>query len=72
LFAIKRNIPYSIKGIFIQLTGRMTGAARATKKKYVFGTLNISSVASSTEYAYLKVQSRFGVSSIKILLNHTY
>jgi ribosomal protein S3 len=69
LYSIKKNIPYNIKGILIQVTGRMTGASRATKKKYMFGSTCFSSLNAKTEYAYLKVQSRFGMSSIKVWLN---
>jgi ribosomal protein S3 len=66
LYSIKKNIPFSIKGICIQVTGRMTGASRATKKKYSFGSCAYSSIDAKTDYSCLKMQSRFGISSIKI------
>jgi hypothetical protein len=69
LASLKKTLPHMVSGICIQLTGRMTGASRASKKKYMFGSCSFSSIRSNLEYHYLTTQSRFGMSSIKVWIN---
>lgn len=77
---IERRIPYrrtmkqaiekakstGIKGIKIQVSGRLNGAEIARREKLAYGTVPLSSFKSEIDYRYLTALTTYGVIGIKV------
>jgi small subunit ribosomal protein S3 len=64
--AVEKAKTAGIKGIKIQVAGRLNGADIARSEKVAYGTVPLSSFKSDIDYKYLTALTTFGIIGIKV------
>jgi len=64
--AIEKAKSAGIKGIKIQIAGRLNGADIARREKLSFGTVPLSTFRSDIDYKYLTALTTYGIIGIKV------
>ena len=59
----------NLKGIYLQISGKINGKRRKSKLVFVIGKLPFSYFKSKIEYSFLSKLTRFGSIGIKFWLN---
>ncbi len=64
--AIEKAEQSGVKGIKIQISGRLNGAEIARSEKAIFGLVPLSTIKSQIDYSYTPAFTTFGVIGIKV------
>ncbi|MCX6810818.1 MAG: 30S ribosomal protein S3 [Candidatus Berkelbacteria bacterium] len=64
--AIEKAGQSNVKGIKVQISGRLNGAEIARSEKAISGLVPLSTLKSQIDYAYVPAQTTFGVIGIKV------
>jgi len=64
--AIEKAGQTNVKGIKVQISGRLNGAEIARSEKAISGLVPLSTLKSQIDYAYVPAQTTFGVIGIKV------
>jgi len=64
--AIEKAQQGGVKGIKVQISGRLNGAEIARSEKAIFGLVPLSSLKSQIDYAYIPALTTYGVIGIKV------
>lgn len=65
---IKLNSEREIKGVKLQINGRLDGSEIAQKKKFVQGKTPLSTIDSNIDVGFTKVTTTYGVIGVKALI----
>lgn len=64
--AVEKAGQSNVKGIKVQISGRLNGAEIARSEKAISGLVPLSTLKSQIDYAYVPAQTTFGVIGIKV------
>jgi len=64
--AVEKAQQSNVKGIKVQISGRLNGAEIARSEKAIFGLVPLSSLKSQIDYAYIPALTTYGVIGIKV------
>ncbi|MFA5157793.1 MAG: 30S ribosomal protein S3 [Patescibacteria group bacterium] len=68
--ALKQSIEKAqqagVKGIKVQISGRLNGAEIARSEKAIYGLVPLSSIKSQIDYAYVAARTTYGIVGIKV------
>lgn len=64
--SIEKASQAGVKGIKVQISGRLNGAEIARSEKAISGLVPLSSIKSRIDYAYVAAKTTFGIIGIKV------
>jgi small subunit ribosomal protein S3 len=64
--SIEKAQQAGVKGIKVQISGRLNGAEIARSEKAIFGLVPLSSIKSQIDYAYVAAKTTYGIVGIKV------
>lgn len=64
--AIEKAQQAGVKGIKVQIAGRLNGAEIARTEKITYGLVPLSSLKSSIDFAYVAAKTTYGINGIKV------
>jgi len=64
--SIEKAQQAGVKGIKVQISGRLNGAEIARSEKAIYGLVPLSSIKSQIDYAYVAARTTYGIVGIKV------